>query len=265
MVPRSSWQLRPVVPPSTSRASFVAGVRYLQPKLWEELLVAFHSVSTDAAIASQLQVGPRTVETVRNNLGVPTSATRRAELTAQLVGQVDDVVVAGWLGATLEDVRAFRAQYGIPEFDRDRSPTDSEIVNSAIVATAAARLLGVPTDRVRMARRFGHPLRPAPAPVPPPRPTPTRGRIKVDWAELPIGQVSDRALAQQTGRDRGSIGKYRRSVGAPAFTPEAPTGSKAVDWDALPLFTRSLVVLAHMTGLSKSTVKRARAARLAKS
>jgi len=266
-----SWTLRPAQRPSDEFESTVAAIWYMDRRLWEGLLTAFHSNSSDLAIAKQFRVSEAYVWRVRNTIGIPSSVVHRSALTTQFVGKIFDSVVANWLGVSPVDIIEFRERHGVPEYDPNRKPSEEELLASALVATNVAILLGSTPIRVRRARALGvtvsslypetsgKPIKVV-TPEPTVDPRPRRQKFPFDWSTIPFETATNYELVTRYGVSRTDVHKRRLEAGI-ASPPDRRFKHSGIDWDALPLSTTSLSKLSQMTGASKSTIRRARAAR----
>lgn len=79
----------------------------------------------------------------------------------------------------------------------------------------------------------------------------------INWEEQPLGQVSDKEIAEKLGVNPESVRLARKKRGIPCI----PGRGKQVDWDKEPLGIIPDTEIAKKLGITVSSVRSARATR----
>lgn len=226
---------------------------------------------------------------------MPMRETTRLFWVSLDIGKRPDREIAEQIGAAPTTVASARNRMGLPAPER---PTKMRTIDwralplGQLYDHEIAKQIGVSKATVYRARvSLGIPGRHH-------RNDRVRGRIaSIDWASLPLGQVSDEEIARRCGCSRPTVARERTARGIPAYQ-RAPSrdwtavglgtvadhviaerlgvpvktvmsarrrlgirGARYIDWDSMPLGQRSDGDIAREYGVDRTGVSRARAAR----
>lgn len=183
----------------------------------------------DYKLAAQLGVSASTVcvARIKRKIAPFEDQTSGIDWDAQPLGKVADGVLASQLGVTRKSVHRQREARGIPQHWLNRSLKGSHVDWSSVDwsknNSQIARELQVRVFSVRIARlaaRRGKQARPDG-----PRGSRNVRMSPIQWDKQPLGQVSDRSLAEKLGVSTEAVRSARNYRGIPALT--AGTQSEA--------------------------------------
>ena len=181
-----------------------------QPR-WENLL----GTVSDDTVAKMIGIAPATVQTHRRKLGISaypvkgnTTTKDRADwdFWDQYLGTCSDATLARVLQRSHVTVYLRRKRLGIPAFDPWRDLNWNNVQLGKESDPVIARQLGCPVSLVKQKREEqGIPSK----------------NIPTAWETLPLGVLSDCAIARATGRAQCTVTLARQRLGirSPKLTP----------------------------------------------
>ena len=82
-------------------------------------------------------------------------------------------------------------------------------------------------------------------------------KYKYDWDSIPLGEMSDGAIAKKFGIPAASVGSERRKRGIPAYKKDKLEHER-IDWSQIPFGTKSDADLGREFGIKASSISNAR-------
>ncbi len=163
----------------------------------------------DGYLAKKLGVSEIVVKEKRVELKIPPLG--RYDWDNIPLGKLPDGQIAALIGGTTGNVNLVRNKRGIPAFTPRSTINWDEQPLGQVTDTAIAKKLGVTVSCVSQHRYRRN------IPVCKTKPGGKKAYIKADWDNLPLGQISDKRIADDIGCSIATVQRRRRERGIPSY------------------------------------------------